>query len=44
MMFTILSNLSGLSKFVSRYKMDLMPDNLSFSKQTIRIAVVKDHQ
>jgi hypothetical protein len=26
---------------VGRYKTDLMPDNLSFTKQTIRIGVVK---
>lgn len=41
MMFTILSNLSGLSKLVNLYKTDLMPDNLSFTNQTIRIGLVK---
>jgi hypothetical protein len=41
MIFKILSNLSGLSKLVDRYKTDLNPANLSLTGQTIQIGMVK---
>lgn len=41
MIFTILSNISGLSKLVDSYNTDLNPDNLSLTGQTIQIGMVK---
>lgn len=41
MIFTILSNISGLSKLVDRYKTDLSPANLILTGQTFQIGLVK---